>query len=238
MIPEQEVSGDLQDLRGELMALGGIVETMLLESVDLLKRCGLDGLERLGEDERRIGGIRLAIEMGCMHIISTQRPKERELRTAVALIEIASELERIGEHAQRVARANSLTLEHHLRRPLVSIHHLATEVQAMLHKALESFVRCDVAAAESVLCDVQALDALYRKVYQELLVVMSSSPRVATQAIYLSRAAYNLKRAGERVTGIAEWVSFAVVGTMGDAHPIRREPVPPSEVSGQSAATI
>jgi phosphate transport system protein len=238
MVAEQTVSGDLQDLRDELIALGGIVEATLLHSVDLLKRCDLDGLERVGDDEQRICERRLAIEMGCMHLIVTQWPKDHALRTAVALVEIALELERIGGYAKRVARANSLTLDHHLRKPLVSIHHLATEVQAMLDKALASFVRCDVAEARSVFCDAERLDALYRKVYQELVVVMGTSPRLATQAIYLSRAAYNLKRAGERVTAIAEWVVFAVVGTMGDAHPVHREQTPPSEITGQPAVTI
>jgi phosphate uptake regulator len=59
------------------------------------------------------------------------------------------------------------------------------------------------------------VDALYEQVYEELLRVMKSKPRVANQAIYLSRAAYNLKRVAERVTGVCEWVVFSITGTMG-----------------------
>jgi phosphate transport system protein len=205
---------DLERLQDEVMTLGGLVEAMLLESVDLLKRCDLDALERLGEDERQIREKRLAVEMGCLQLITHQRPRDGDLRTAVAMIEIASELERVGEHAKKVARANCLTLDHHLRRPLLSIHRLATGVQAMLSRVLIAFAQRDAAAARTTFGDAEQVDALYRQVYQELLVVMNSRPRVTNQAIYLSRAAYNLKRAAERVAGICEWVVFSVTGIM------------------------
>ncbi|MGD2039233.1 MAG: PhoU domain-containing protein [Anaerolineae bacterium] len=211
---EQLAIGDVQHIQDDLLAMAGIVEGMLLESVDLLQRSDLAGLERLGEEERQISAKRLAIEMGCLKIIASQRPKGVALRSAVAMVEIASELERIAYHAKQVARANCLMLEHHLRKPLGSIHHLAAEVQVMLDRALEAFSQQDVSAARRVCDDAQAADALYRQVYQELLVVMNSRPRAANQAIYLSRAAYHLKRASDRVTGICEWVVFIVLGTM------------------------
>jgi phosphate transport system protein len=213
-MPEQSLNGNLQTLQDELTVLGSLVETMLLESVDLLQRCDLDGLEQLGDDERRIREKRLSIEMGCLSLISVQKPKDSELRTAVAMVEIASDLERIGEHAKKVARANCLTLEQHLRKPMMSIHRLANQVQAMLNRVLVAFDQRDVQAAQKVFDDVQKAEDLYRETYHELLAVMNSRPRTANQAIYLSRAAYNLKRAAERVAGISEWVMFIVVGTM------------------------
>ena len=212
---EQTTGADLQHIQVELLAMAGIVEGMLLESVDLLKRCDLAGLERLSEDEHQIGAKRLRIEMGCLHIIAAQRPKDIALRSAVAMVEIASELERIAYHAKEVARANSLTVEHHLREALLSIHHLAAEVQAMLDAALEAFSGQDLEVAQRVLSDAQGADILYRQVYQDLLAAMKNRPRTANQAIYLSRAAYHLKRAADRVTGICEWVMFIVTGTMG-----------------------
>ena len=212
---EQLASSDLQHIGDDLLAMAGIVEGMLLESVDLLKRSNLDGLERLSEDERQIGAKRLGIEMACLNIIASQRPKDVALRSAVAMVEIASDLERIAYHAKEVARANSVTVEHHLRKPLVSIHHLAAEVQAMLDAALEAFSGQNLEVAQRVWGDARAVDDQYRQVYQELLVEMNSRPRTANQAIYLSRAAYHLKRAADRVTGICEWVMFIVTGTMG-----------------------
>jgi phosphate uptake regulator len=68
-----------------------------------------------------------------------------------------------------------------------------------------------------VLTDSHEVNVLYEQAYQELLTVMQSKPRIANQALYLSRAAYNLKRAAERVTGVCEWVIFSLTGNMGRA---------------------
>jgi phosphate transport system protein len=130
------------------------------------------------------------------------------------MMEIATELERIGEHAKAVARANYLTVEHHLRKPLAGIQRLAVSVQAMLGRVLAAFVQRDPSVAQLVLGDVQEFEACYAQVYQELLGVMSNHPRAVNQAIYLSRAAYNLRRATDRVSGITEWVVFVVAGGM------------------------
>lgn len=223
----QALDADLQHIQDEVIALGGLVETMLLESVDLLQRCDLESLEWLNHDERQIRENRLAIEMGCLQLIASQRPKDDELRLAVAMIEIASELERVGEHAKRVARANCLTVEHHLRRPLAGIHRLASEVQAQLTHVLEAFAERDLVLAQVAFAAAADTDRHYEETYQELLEVMKERPRVVSQAIYLSRAAYNLKRAAERISGICEWVVFTVVGTMEELQPdaVQAEPL-------------
>jgi phosphate transport system protein len=223
----QSLHADLQRMQDEVMALGGLVEAMLLEAVDLLQRCDLDSLERLADDERQIREQRLAIEMGCLQLVANQRPRDVELRSAVAMIEIASELERVGEHAKKVARANCLTVDHHLRRPLAGIHRLASEVQALLSQVLEAFAQQDLALAQAAFAAAHKTDLQYEKTYQELLTVMKERPRVVSQAIYLSRAAYNMKRAADKITGICEWVVFTVVGTLEELQPdaVQAEPL-------------
>ena len=73
---------------------------MLLEAVDLLHDCDLEALERLNHEERQIHKNRLAIEMGCLSLMDSRRPQDAELRHPVAMVEIASELERMADHAQ------------------------------------------------------------------------------------------------------------------------------------------
>jgi phosphate transport system protein len=234
----QAIEPGLQHLEEEVMVLGGVVESMLLEAVDLLKRCDLNGLERLGDAERQIRQKRLAIEMGCLQFIVNQCPQGAGLRHAVALIEIAAELERIGEHAQKVARGNCLTVEHQLRKPMANIHRLGAGVQSIVDQVLEALARRDVIAVRSVLVDVQAADDQYRQVNKDLLVIMNSRPRVANQAVYLSRAAYNLKRAAERVTGICEWILFSLVGSMEGAQPGLSDQGPATDLAQQPAKVL
>jgi phosphate transport system protein len=206
-----------QQLWDELSTMGGLVEELLIQAVDLLRQSELEALERLGEDLRQIHKKRLTIEMGCLSLIATRRPRDEELRLLVAMVEISAELERIADHAQRVARVNYLVADRQLGRSLTSIQRLARTVQSSLNQVLDAFVQEDLLTAQRVLTDSHEVNELYEKVYQDLLMVMQSKPRIANQALYLSRAAYNLKRAAERVNGVCEWVVFSLTGSMGQA---------------------
>jgi phosphate transport system protein len=205
----------IQQLEGDLLALGSLVEDLLIESVDLLKRSDLRTLERLGQAEREASRKRLAIEMGCLSLIAGRRPVKHELRSLVAMVEIAGELGRVGDHAERIGRANVLGVDHRLRKPLAGVHSLSTTVQSLLHQALQAFSDQDLGSARAILVEVREMDIQYHQVHEQLLAAMKSRPRIANQAIHLLRAAYHVKRAAERVTGICEWVGFTVNGWLG-----------------------
>ena len=208
-----------EQLRDELSALGSLVEELLLESVDLLRQSDIDALERLSDASRRVHKQRLAIEMGCLSIIATRRPRDGDLRSLVAMVEIAAELEYVAEHARKAARVSYLVADHHLSRPLASIQRLAHMVQSAMNRVLEAFARGDLALTEEVLAETREVNAVYEQTYQELLIVMKSKPSIADQAICLSRSAYNLRRAAERLAGVSEWVVFSVTGAMGQLEP-------------------
>ena len=221
---EQIPKEKLQQLEDKVLALGNLVEGILLQAADLLHDSDLDALERLADDGRQVHKKRLAIEMGCLSLIASRRPLDGELRPLVAMVEIANELERLAEHAQRVARANYLTADHQLRKPLASLHRLAAEVQSLLDGALTAFAQRDVGAARTVAAGTIEVESLYQQVRHELLEVMKSKPRIANQAIFLSRSAYNLRRAAERVAGISGWVVFIVEGSLGTDEPMPQVP--------------
>jgi phosphate transport system protein len=203
-----------QPLQDEVSALGGLVEEILIGSADLLRQSNLEALERLGDDLRQIHRKRLSIEMGCLSLIATRRPRGGELRSLVATVEIATELERIADHARRMARVNYLVADPQLGRSLASIQRLARTVQSSLNQGLEAFVQQDLLAAQRVLSESRTVYELHEQVHQHLLLVMQSRPGIANQALYLSRAAYNLRRAAERVAGVCEWVVFFLTGAM------------------------
>ena len=205
----------LQQLEEDVLALGTLVEGQLIAAADLLYDTDLEALERLGDEGRQVHRKRLAIEMGCLSLIASRRPLDGELRPLVAMVEIAAELERLADHAQRVARANYLTADPQLRQPLASLHRLAAQVQSLLDGALAAFARRDAVAARAAAVQVQETETLYLQIRHDLLVVMKGKPRIANQAIFLSRSAYNLRRAADRVAGICDWVVFAVEGSLG-----------------------
>jgi phosphate transport system protein len=218
-MPGSSVAEKLQQLEEEVLALGDLVEDILVEAGNLLHVNDLDALERLKEEGRLVHRKRLAIEMGCLSLIGSRRPVDGDLRSLVAMVEIAAELERMSEHGRRVARANYLTADHQLRKPLASLHRLANEVQSLLDGALEAFSHRDASAARTVAGETGKVETLYEQVRGDLLAVMNSKPRIANQAIFLSRSAYNLRRTAERVAGICEWVIFIVDGSFSAAQP-------------------
>ena len=214
----------LQQLEDEVLALGNPVEGILIEAADILRDSDLDAVERLNDEVRQVHKKRLAIEIGCLSLIASRRPLDGELQPLVAMVEIAAELEHLADHGWRMARANYLTVDHQLRRPLASLQRLASEVQSLLDGALAAFEQRDAGAARTVSVGTREVESPYQQVRRELLVVMKSQPRIATQAIYLSRAAYNLRRAAERVASICDWVVFTVEGSLGAGEPAREVP--------------
>jgi phosphate transport system protein len=214
-MPGLKVTEKLRKLEEEVVALGNLVEGILIEAADLLHDRDLDALERLDDEKRQVHRKRLAIEMGCLSLMAGRRPLDGELRPLVAMVEIAAELERLADHGQRVARANYLTADHRLRQPLTSLQRLAAEVLALLDGALAAFAQRDAGAARRVAVGTREVESLYQEVRGDLMAVMKSKPRIANQAIFLSRSAYNLRRAAERVAGICDWVVFVVEGSLG-----------------------
>ncbi len=214
----------LQQLEDELQALGRLVEGILIEATEILRDSDRDAMERLEGEVRQVHRKRLTIEMSCLGLIASHYPLEDRLQPLVAIMEIAAEMERLADHGQRVARAYCLIADHQLRKPLASLHRLASEVQSLLDRALAAFAERDAGAARTVSAGTREVESPYQQVRGELLVVMKSQPRIANQAIYLSRAAYNLRRAAERAASICDWVVFAAEGSFDAGEPAREAP--------------
>jgi phosphate transport system protein len=210
---------ELQRLEEEVLVLGNLVEDLLIEASDTLRVCDLYALEQLNDEVRQVHKKRLVIEMGCLSLIASRRPLDGELRSLVAMVEIAAELERMADHGKRAALANYLTADHQLYKPLASLHRLGAETQALLDGALVAFARRDVSAARTVVVQAQEIENVHLQVRHELLAVIKGKPRITNQAIFLSRSAYNLRRATERVVGICDWVVFTVEGALGAGEP-------------------
>ena len=205
---------ELQRLQDEILALGSMVESALIESVEILKRRDVEGSRRLIAQDRVINEKRFAIEADCLVLIATQQPLAGDLRTVAAVLEIVTELERIGDYAKGIARVNLMMGEKPLLKPLIDIPRMAEKARDMLHRALDAFVRRDVALARAIPAEDDEVDALYNQVYRELLTFIMANPRTIDQATYLLWVAHNLERAADRVTNICERVVFTATGEM------------------------
>jgi phosphate transport system protein len=210
----QTFERDLQRLKDEVLVLDSMVERAITQSVNLLKRRDMEGSRRLVAEDRRINEKRFAIEAECLTLIATQQPMAGDLRTIAAILEIATELERIGDYAKGIAKINLMMGHEAPLKPLVDIPLMAEKALDMLHRSLDAFVRQDLALARAIPAEDDQVDALYNQVYRELLSIILGDPRTIDQANYLLWVAHNLERTADRVTNICERVAFTITGEM------------------------
>jgi phosphate transport system protein len=208
---------ELQRLHSEVWALGRIVESALVESIEMLQRRSPPAAESLIIIDHEISRKRFSVEMDCLSLIVAQQPLDGELRAIAAILEIVSELEHIGRYITDIARIHVVmaNLEEPLSGLLTATHRMATTTQLMLQRALKAFAERDVALAQAVHSNDSEVDALYRHIYGQILEFMKGESRaMVKQARYLAQIVRNLERTADRVTNTCEWVVFAATGEM------------------------
>jgi phosphate transport system protein len=203
---------DLQRLHDDILLLGSMVESMLIDAVDVLKRRDMEGSHRLIAYDQRVNEKRMTIEHDTLTLIATQQPMAGDVRTLAAILDIASELERIGDYAKGIAKINLMIGPGELIKPLVDIPRMADKAAGMLHRSLEAFINRDVELARAIPAEDDEVDALYNQVYRELLTLIMQDPHNIDQSNYLTWAAHNLERTADRVNNICERVIFTVTG--------------------------
>jgi len=204
----------LQRLQDNVLVLGGLVESAIMSSVDMLKQRDLPGSKRLIEADKRINEKRFAIENEALTLIATQQPMAGDMRTIASILEIVTDLERIGDYAKGIANINIMIGEGPLLKPLVDIPRMAEKATDMLHRSLDAFVQRNVDLARQLPAEDDEVDNLYNQVYRELITLIMSNPNNIDQATYLLWVAHNLERTADRVTNICERTIFSVTGEM------------------------
>jgi len=205
---------ELQGVQDELLVLGNMVETALIESVAALRRRDLAEARRLISGDSEINRKRFEIENDAMVLIATQQPMAGDLRTLAAILEIVTELERIGDYAKGIARICVMMREKPPLKPVVDVPLMAEKARHMLHLSLDAFVGRNVELARSIPAMDDEVDALYNQVYRDLLAHIMADPHTIDRATYLLWVAHNLERTADRVTNICERVVYAVTGKL------------------------
>jgi len=204
----------IRELLEDLLAMGQMVADSIDRSVQALARQDVELAQQVVDFDDEINATQHDIDEKCLVLIATQQPMASDLRTILAVSNIASELERMGDYTEGIAKLAIRLAGQPFIKPLIDIPRMAQEGRRMLLAALEAFAREDVEAARQVGQADDLVDALYDQVYRELLIFMMNDPRTITQATYLLWVAHNLERIADRTTNIAERVIFVASGTI------------------------
>ena len=204
----------LREIQDDILAMGSMVGKAMLRSTESLKNRDLELARQVIADDQKINDKRFEIEEKCIELIATQQPMASDLRTIIAILNITTEIERIGDYAVGIARITIMIGDEPPLKPLIDIPRMAELTVDMLRRSLNAFVSRDAEAARNISAEDDTVDHLYDQIFRELLMFMAEDPRTITRATRLIWVAHNLERSADRVTNICERVVFIITGKM------------------------
>jgi len=204
----------MQEVEEDIVTMGGMVVKAIDRSIEALKDRNSTLAHQIIADDSQINRQRFSIEDKCIGLIATQQPMASDLRNIVAALNIVTELERIGDYAEGIAKIVIMIGDESPLKPLIDIPRMGEIILDMINKSLESFVKRDVDLAMKVVSLDSVVDDLYDQVFRELLTFMMVDPKTTNRATRLIWVAHNLERAADRATNICERVVFTVTGKM------------------------
>ncbi|OGA48654.1 MAG: phosphate transport system regulatory protein PhoU [Betaproteobacteria bacterium RIFCSPLOWO2_12_FULL_62_58] len=206
---------DLETLRSRVLQMGGLVESQILSAIEGLSTGNLQLIEQVIADDHRVNGCEVSIDTECSHIIVRRQPAAGDLRTIMAISKTVTDLERIGDEAEKIARmAKHVHERDRLQIPrLADINHAGDIAVAMLRKVLDAFARLDAAEAATVIRDDLAIDEEFRSIVRQLITFMMEDPRTISTALEIVWIAKAIERIGDHAKNMAEQVIYMVKGT-------------------------
>ncbi len=204
----------LREIQDDILAMGSMVSKAIMRSIEALKKRDMELAQQIIDDDRKVNHKRFEIEDKCVQLIATQQPMASDLRIILAVLNIISEIERIGDYAEGIAKIAIMIGDEPPLKPLIDIPRMAEQTVDMLRRSLDAFVNRDAEAAKKISAEDDSVDQLYDQVFRELLTFMAEDPKTITRATRLIWVAHNLERSADRVTNICERVVFVVTGKM------------------------
>lgn len=204
-----------QRLRDEVLVLGSQVAETLRGAIDSLQQADLGRAMQLIAHDRHLNRKCAAIEADTLALLVTQQPMAGDLRALAAILEVALELEQIGDHIKEISALNLKLGQLNSFKPILSdIGRMAGAAHKMLDRALEAFARQQPGLAQAIPPADDEVDEFYTHIYNQLVAAIKSEPEVVNRAVYLSQIAHHLERVADRTLNICEWVIFSATGEM------------------------
>lgn len=196
--------------------MASMVETAITRGIQSLKNRDVELARGIITDDIAINKKRYEAEDRCLEIMATQQPLASDLRTIVSVLHITVDLERMGDHAEGIAKIALMLADEPPLKPYIDIPRMADIAVEMLHGSMDAFRNRDTVKAREIVNRDDEVDSLYDQVYRELLTFMLNDPETIQRATYLIWVAHNLERIADRVTNICERVVYLVDGKIED----------------------
>lgn len=209
---DKAYEAELSELRQKLLTVGGIVEQAIVRSVQALAARDSAIAREVIENDRRVNRLEVEIDELCVRMLALRQPAASDLRFITIALKLVTDLERIGDLAVNIAeRAIQLNEEPQVR-PYIDIPRMAAIAEEMLRAALDAFVASDAAKARAVIERDHEVDELYHGVFDELVDIVTTEPKLSSRGMAILLVAKHLERIADHATNVAEMVIFYVEG--------------------------
>jgi phosphate transport system protein len=206
---------DLDSIRTRVLQMGGLVESQIRRALDALASGERALIDEIIANDHRVNGMEVALDGDCSQVIVRRQPAANDLRMILAITKIVTDLERMGDEAQKIARMARNIHERGTAQPphLHDVRHAADVALSMLRRTLDAFARLDVNTAAEVIRGDAAIDSEFQSLLRQLITYMMEDPRTITTALEIVWIAKAIERIGDHAKNMAEQVIYIVRGT-------------------------
>ncbi|SFN55132.1 phosphate transport system protein [Izhakiella capsodis] len=207
-----QFNAELENIRTQVMTMGGMVEQQLSDAILAMHNMDAVLAQQVIDGDHKVNMMEVAIDEACVRIIAKRQPTAVDLRLVMAIIKTISELERIGDVAEKISRTalEKFTVQH--QPLLVNLESLGRHTIEMLHDVLDAFARMDINAAIDIYREDKKVDQEYEGIVRQLMTYMMEDPRTIPSVLTALFCARAIERIGDRCQNICEIIFYFVKG--------------------------
>lgn len=205
---------ELEQLTNLISEMNRLVQLNLHDALKAIDTRDQKLAQQVVDMDQTVDELEHKIYNFCVNLLALRQPMASDLREILCAFKVSSELERIGDYAENVAKR----AYHLIESPVFSqvnvkgILELGKAVEDMVVSGMVAYLEHDLDKAFQVWQSDYKTDELYYTHFRALLAQMINNPQLVECCTNLLFIAKNLERIGDHVTNIAESVNYFITG--------------------------